>query len=157
MKGQAMGNPKRFSAEAVFDLLLAVCGAAIMAVSLSYGFGTFRRPGTGLFPFFIGLALFLFSALLLPAALRAPKAAASFDGGRIKIFLLMVAAFCLWILLMPLLGYVAVTLLVTCGVCKIMGLEGWRKPLLLSFGTGLFIYILFDYWLYIDLPRGIFG
>jgi hypothetical protein len=38
-----------------------------------------------------------------------------------------------------------------------MGLEGWGKPLLLSFRTGLFIYLLFDYWLYIDLPRGIFG
>jgi hypothetical protein len=67
------------------------------------------------------------------------------------------AAFCLWILLMPLLGYVAVTLFATFGFCKVMKLEGWLKPLSISFGTTLFIYLLFDYWLYIDLPKGILG
>jgi putative tricarboxylic transport membrane protein len=152
-----MGNPKRFSTEAAFDLLLAVCGAAVMIVSLSYGFGTFRRPGPGLFPFFIGLFVLLFSVPLLPAALRSPARPVLLAGGRVKIFLLMVAGFCLWILLMPFLGYIAVTLLATGGFCKVMGLEGWRKPVLLSLGTGLFIYLLFDYWLYIDLPRGILG
>jgi hypothetical protein len=69
----------------------------------------------------------------------------------------MIVAFCLWILAMPLLGYVIMTLLVTYGFCKIMRLEGQWKPLSVSAGTALFIYLLFDYWLYIDLPRGILG
>ncbi len=34
---------------------------------------------------------------------------------------------------------------------------GWWMPLAVSGGTALFIYLLFDYWLYIDLPRGILG
>jgi hypothetical protein len=38
-----------------------------------------------------------------------------------------------------------------------MKLEGWGKPILLSAVVALFIYLLFDYWLYLDLPRGIFG
>jgi hypothetical protein len=58
---------------------------------------------------------------------------------------------------MPLLGYVIVTLLATLALCKIMLLEGWRKPLAVAIGTSLFIYLLFDHWLYIDLPRGILG
>jgi putative tricarboxylic transport membrane protein len=150
-----MGTPKRFSPEAVFDLLLSGGGIAIIVVSLSYGFGTFRKPGPGLFPFFIGLFILLFSILLLPAALRSPERPVLFTKSRVRIFLLMIAAFFLWILLIPLLGYVVVTPLVTYGFCKVMGLEGWRKPLLLSAGTSLFLYLLFDYWLYIDLPRGI--
>ena len=80
-----------------------------------------------------------------------------FDRGGIKTFLLMTAAFCLWIIVMPFLGYVIVTLLATYAFCKIMKLEGWWKPLAVSAGTALFIYLLFDYWLYIDLPRGILG
>jgi hypothetical protein len=36
----------------------------------------------------------------------------------------------------------------------VMKLEGWVKPLVLSAATAIFIYLLFDYWLYIDLPRG---
>ena len=58
---------------------------------------------------------------------------------------------------MPLLGYVIVTLLATYAFCKIMNLEGWWKPLSVSVGTAFFIWLLFDYWLYIDLPRGILG
>jgi hypothetical protein len=38
-----------------------------------------------------------------------------------------------------------------------MKLEGWVKPLAVSGGTALFLYLLFDYWMYIDLPRGILG
>jgi hypothetical protein len=38
-----------------------------------------------------------------------------------------------------------------------MKLEGWVKPLAVSAGTALFVYLLFDYWLYIDLPRGLLG
>jgi len=75
----------------------------------------------------------------------------------IKTFLLMTATFCLWIAVMPFLGYVIVTLLATYAFCKIMRLEGWWKPLALSAGTALFIYLMFDSWLYIDLPRGILG
>ncbi len=69
----------------------------------------------------------------------------------------MVGAFCIWILLMPLLGYGVVTLLVTWAFCKIMRLEGWWRPLAVSPGRAAFIYLSFDSWLYIDLPRGFRG
>ena len=58
---------------------------------------------------------------------------------------------------MPWLGYVAVTLVSVFALSKIMQLEGWLKPLILSAATALFIYFLFDVWLYIDLPRGWWG
>jgi putative tricarboxylic transport membrane protein len=125
--------------------------------SLAYGFGTFRRPGPGLYPFLIGVSIFIFSVILLILELRSPMSASLFVQGSIKTFLFMTATFCLWIAVMPFLGYVIVTLLATYAFCKIMKLEGWWKPLAVSGGTALFIYVLFDYWLYIDLPRGILG
>jgi hypothetical protein len=82
---------------------------------------------------------------------------ATLDKDEARTLLFMSATFCLWIAAMPLLGYVAVTLIATYAFCKAMNLEGWRKPLAVSAGTALFIYVLFDYWLYIDLPRGIFS
>jgi putative tricarboxylic transport membrane protein len=125
--------------------------------SLAYGFGTFRRPGPGLYPFLIGVSISIFSVILLILELRSPMSASLFVQGSIKTFLFMTATFCLWIAVMPFLGYVIVTLLATYAFCKIMKLEGWWKPLAVSGGTALFIYVLFDYWLYIDLPRGILG
>jgi len=132
-------------------------GAVIIVVSLAYGFGTFRRPGPGLYPFFIGGSIFVFSIVLLIAGFRSPTSTCLFGPGGMKTFLFMTAAFCLWIVVMPVLGYVLVTFLATGAFGKIMKLEGWWKPLAVSTGTALFIYLLFDYWLYIDLPRGILG
>jgi putative tricarboxylic transport membrane protein len=157
MRGVDMEKLKRLPWELVFDLLMTILGIIVILISLGYGFGTFRRPGPGLYPFFLGLSVAFFGAVLLLSEFRKLARSPLFGKGEIHTFLLMIAAFCLWILLMPLLGYVVVSLVVTFGVGKIMKLEGWWKPLSIAAGTTLFIYLLFDYWLYIDLPRGILG
>jgi putative tricarboxylic transport membrane protein len=154
-RGPAMSKSKPIPLELTFDLILTVLGIIIVFASLGYGFGSFRTPGPGLFPFFIGLSLLISGLALLILELRKRLHTPSLGRGDVKTFLLMVLAFCAWILIMPLLGYVLVTVLVTYAICKIMNLEGWWKPLSISVGTALFIYFLFDYCLYIDLPKGI--
>lgn len=147
----------RLRLEAIFYFVLMVLGALIVIVSWGYGFGSLRRPGPGLYPFFIGLCILLISFILLIFELRAKSSQPLFETGGTKIYFLMLLIFCLWIVLMPLLGYSIVTSLATYAFCKVMKLEGWLKPLALSLGTAAFIYLMFDYWLYIDLPRGILG
>jgi putative tricarboxylic transport membrane protein len=149
-----MEKRTRFSPETAFICLLTLLGVVIMMVSLVYGFGTFRRPGPGLYPFFIGVFISTFAAALLIGDSSPKTQPALFAREGRRTFLLMNGVFCLWILMIPLLGYVAVTLLSTYAFCRIMKLEGWWKPISISAGTALFIYLLFDYWLYIDLPRG---
>ena len=146
-----------FSLETAFEWLLAVLGAGVMIVSLSYGFGTLRKAGPGLYPFFIGLFIFVFSAALLLLKSRSQASSVPFTPEEKKTLLLLSVVFCLWILLMPIFGYVVVTVLVTYAFCRIMKLEGWWKPISVSAGTALFAYLMFDYWLYIDLPRGFLG
>jgi len=140
-----------------FNFFLVVLGVAIVVVSVRYGFGSLARPGPGLYPAFLGAAIAVFALLVLVGDLRAGSGGRG--PGRSAGFTLfaMIATFSLWILAMPLLGYVLVTLLAVFSFCKIMRLEGWRKPLALAVGTALFIYMLFDHWLYVDLPRGVFG
>jgi len=148
---------KLFYPELFFTFLLMILGIVIMIVSLGYGFGTLRKPGPGLYPFFIGLIILFFSIVLIIFGLKSKSTEPLFTKSGVKTFLLMVITFCLWIITMPILGYVLTTFAVTYAFCKIMKLEGWLKPLALSIATALFIYLLFDVWLYIDLPRGIFG
>jgi hypothetical protein len=152
-----MEKPQKWSPVVLSNLCLPAGGVIILLVSLNYGFGTWKRPGPGLYPFFLGSSLAFLGLLNILSGLRGRIPILPLQRGDLPTFFLTTAAFCLWILLMPLLGYVAVTLLVTFGFCKVMKLEGWLKPLFLSFGTTLFIYLLFDYWLYIDLPKGILG
>ncbi len=149
---------KLLQPESFFTFLLMVLGIVIIIVSLRYGFGALRRPGPGLYPFFIGVFLILpFSIILLILGLKSKKSEPIFEKYGLRKFLLMILKFILWIIAMPYLGYVIVIFVATYCFCKVMKLEGWLKPLAMSVGTALFIYLLFGYWLYIDLPRGILG
>ena len=146
-----------FRLETGFVFVLLVLGSAISVISWGYGFGSLAQPGPGLYPFFVGAAISVFSLFILIAVLMSGtgKSLPAKEGART--LALMTLTFCFWILAMPLLGYVVVSMLATYAFCKVMKLEGWRKPLAVSAGTALFIYLLFDYWLYVDLPRGILG
>jgi hypothetical protein len=153
MKARALGL------ESAFDAVLLCLGAIIAYVSWGYGFGSLERPGSGLYPFFLGAAIVVFAAVLIASHLRRRREdvtpeGAPLDKRAVRILVVMTATFCLWIIAMPVLGYVLVTLLATYAFCKALALEGWRKPLAVSGGTALFIYLLFGHWLYIDLPRG---
>jgi hypothetical protein len=152
-----MSKAPKFRLETCFVFLLLVGGAAVSAISWSYGLGSLRQPGPGLYPFFVGAAIAVFSGFLLildSGSITGTPAVVTEEGRKLA---LMTLTFCFWIAAMPLLGYVVVTLLATFAFCKIMKLEGWWKPSAVSAGTALFIYLLFDYWLYVDLPRGILG
>jgi len=148
---------RAFRLEGAFDFFLLVAGCAISYVSWGYGFGSMARPGPGLYPFFLGVAIAAFALFVLIGNRKAPEGEPPLDRDQARTFVYMAATFCLWIAAMPLLGYVAVTLIATYAFCKAMKLEGRKQPLAISIGTALFIYMLFDRWLYIDLPRGIFG
>ena len=152
-----MEKAPKFRLETLFVFFLLVLGLVISIISWGYGFGSLGRPGPGLYPFFIGVAISVFSLFILISELRSETSKSLLDKAGAKTLVFMTLTFCLWIVAMPLLGYVVVTLLATYAFCKVMKLEGWWKPLAVSGGTALFIYLLFDYWLYIDLPRGILG
>lgn len=148
---------KIYWSERIGHLASGLASIAIMIISTSYGLGTLAQPEPGLYPFAVGLFIFPFSLLLFIASLKRATKGPIIDGRETAIFLAFIGACLFWILAMPWLGYVVVTLIVVFALSKIMKLEGWVKPLLLSTATALFVYLLFDVWLYIDLPRGIWG
>jgi uncharacterized membrane protein YeaQ/YmgE (transglycosylase-associated protein family) len=79
------------------------------------------------------------------------------DRGGLLRLIAMIITFCGWLIFMPWLGFIIITFLATFAFAKIMGLEGWLKPIILAIGGAVFIYLLFDVWFYADLPRGILG
>jgi putative tricarboxylic transport membrane protein len=151
-----MENPHDWS-ESYAHLCIALLSVLMMVLSTTYGLGTLARPGAGMYPFVAGLLVFPLSLSLLIGSFRRRRKASAMSGRQIGNFVLFLCTCAFWILAMPLLGYPLVTLIATLLIAKIMKLEGLLKPLLLSVGTALFIYLLFDVWLYIDLPRGFLG
>ncbi len=145
--------------ELIFKFILVVLGFTIIIFSLRLGFGTFKKPGPGLVPFLSGLIILISTSDIIPIIFAKKKVESklSVTKHEIKTYLLMVIVFSLWVIVMPSLGYVLVTFVATFCFCKVMGLKGWQKPLILSVTTTLLAYLLFDYFLYTDLPRGLLG
>ena len=145
--------------EWVWCVLLFGLGLTIMIASLQVGFGRFTRPGPGLFPFFCGLILAVQSVVQWAVGKAAPEGGAETlrHPGALPKFVAMTAVLILWIVLMPLFGWIPLTFLATLAVAKIMAAEGWVKPLLLAGGNSAFLYLLFGYLLAIDLPTGFWG
>ncbi len=151
-----MNNKKKFHAELIFNLILMIIGAYIVVESFRIGFGTLKSPGSGLFTFLAGLLIF-FPNFVMIFRRKSTKSEMVLDRYGIKNFIFMSITLGGWLILLPFLGYVVVTFIATFVLSKIMRLEGWPKPLLLSAGTTALCYIFFDYILYLDLPRGFLG
>ena len=141
--------------ERVAHLAIAVVGVLVMVLSFSYGLGTIKKPGPGLYPFVVGLLILPLDLLVFLSSRKHPHEGQSLNKRGIVTFLSFVGACVFWIVAMPYTGYPIVTLIAAFFLSKVMKLEGWVKPLILALGVAIFIYLLFDYWLYIDLPRGI--
>jgi putative tricarboxylic transport membrane protein len=148
---------KIYWSERIVHFLIGIMSVFIMVLSASYGLGTLAQPRPGLYPFAVGLFILPFSILLFISSLRRETNGAILDGRGIRIFLAFIGTCLFWILAMPYLGYPVVTFIAVFALSKIMKLEGWLKPLILAAGTALFVYLLFDIWLYVDLPRGVWG
>jgi putative tricarboxylic transport membrane protein len=151
-----MGKKSNFPGELVFNLLLMALGIYVVVTSLRIGFGTLREPDAGFFPFVGGLIILISNFSVLAREARENQPFFPNRAG-IPIFFMFTAIAACWILFMPYLGYVIMSFLAVLGLSKVMKLEGWGKPILLSSVVAFFIYLLFDYWLYLDLPRGILG
>jgi hypothetical protein len=127
--------------------------------SIIIGFGTFKKPGSGLFPFCCGFIMISFTivGLLSPLFQKSKGENPTFNATEIKKFCFMSISFLSWGIFSQYLGYILMTAICTLIMSKIMGLKGWLIPLSLSVGTTGFCYMLFDYFLYLDLPRGLLG
>jgi putative tricarboxylic transport membrane protein len=142
--------------ELLFNLILIALGLYITVASIEIGFGTFKEPQAGFFPFLGGLLMVLSNLIVI---VRKDQESGTIFRERtgIRIFFSIILIYLFWLLAMPFLGYVIVTFLASFGLSKVMKLEGWVKPFIFSLAVAFFIYLMFDYWLYLDFPRGILG
>jgi putative tricarboxylic transport membrane protein len=145
--------------EGIFNGSILVLAIAVIVGSIRLGSGELSLPAAGFFPLFAGLTVLIAQSVVIVNAiyrrrtLRAePVTVRAF--GKLAA---LIAIFVAWIVAMPYLGYILVTFAVVLAFAKVLGLEGWLKPLILSVGSALAVYILFDQLMYLDLPRGPWG
>ncbi len=149
-------NPEPFPVDC---LVLAGVGLGIMLGGLKYGFGSFDNPGAGYLPFFAGCFVALFSVFSFFRSFRGRWDSLKLlwrgkqwsRGGIIAVALILYSLVLHWV------GYVVSTFLLMVLLFSLVSPPGLKRIVLeASFSTAA-SYIIFDFWLGAQLPKGILG
>ncbi len=152
---------KNFSrAELVIYGVLGACAAAVLAPSWKLGFGEKGELGPGFLPFVAGLCIMVTSAVLIVFnLLKKSKDSPPAEKEKVESkewlrVLGMMINFALWPILVVWIGYILTTFLVSLGIAKSIGYEGWKRPVLLSLSTAFGLWLIFGFLFHLDLPAG---
>ena len=140
-------------------LLWLFIGVVVLFLSSNYSMGTLSEPGPGALPFGLGLVFVLLSLILLFHSWRgkAPEheKRLSFGTKWHKIFLIILFL-ALVTFFLESLGYLlSIFLMITISMF-IMEPKRWVSALLLGIISSFSSYVLFDVWLKVQLPKGLF-
>jgi hypothetical protein len=148
-------------AEFFTAIILLLYGSVYLLATTQYSVGRWDDPGPGLLPrmvgfVFIGLSFYLAVTFWRQSKAVSARAPASADHGlELKAPLQLVGILILYLGALPLLGFSLSTFLAVGFISRRLGLEGWKKPVMLATGTIFFIHILFVRLLDVPLPTGI--
>jgi putative tricarboxylic transport membrane protein len=142
---------------AVILLALAVAYAATAAGRYTYWDA--NGPGSGFFPFWLGLVLAALATLLLVGAIRETAAGPGWlpAGHGAARLVAVVVATAVFIALMPWLGMTLGTAIFL--VALLRGLEGhtWRATLGVAVGVAIANWAVFARWLKVPFPVSVLG
>jgi putative tricarboxylic transport membrane protein len=140
-------------------LLWLFIGLVVVFLSSQYTIGTLSDPGPGALPFGLGLVFVLLSMILLFQSFRIKNRENEkhlpFGPRRLKVFLIILFLG-LIIVLLESLGYLLSIFLMISFSMLIMEPKRWLSALLLGVIASYSSYMLFDVWLKVQLPKGLF-
>ena len=140
-------------------ILLVVAVAYTATAAGRYTYWTATGPGSGFFPFWLGLVLAALAALLLVSAARRPDPGPTWlptghGAARLVVVVIVTAAF---IALLPVLGMVLGTALFLAVLLRMLEGHSWRATLGVAVGAAVANWALFVLWLRVPFPVGVLG
>lgn len=140
-----------FSGLFLLALSLAMCIGA-----LQLGVGTLHSPGSGFFPLASGLALTIFSILILNQARGESRAAQFWTAGANKRSIYLTVVFLvLYSLILEELGFIGSTILLFVSVSRFVSAHRWKTSIFFALAVSLATYFLFTLLLRAPLPEGV--
>ena len=140
-------------------ILLALAVAYTATAAGRYTYWTATGPGSGFFPFWLGLVLAVLSTLLLVSAVRRPDPGPAWlpTGHGAARFVVVVLVTAVFIALMPLLGMVLGTAVFLAVLLRMLEGHSWRATVAVAVGAAVANWAIFVLWLKVPFPVGVLG
>ncbi|MDR7433935.1 MAG: tripartite tricarboxylate transporter TctB family protein [Armatimonadota bacterium] len=145
------------TADAIISLLLLGFSIYVVVGALHLSYMRGGVPGPGFAPLWIGLGLGIASAanLIRTWTTLSPKVSLVEPSAIPRLVGLAVMTV-LWVAVIPLLGMVPSLALFMAGIVWMLGMRRWPILFLLMILVPLGFYLVFERWLGVPLPRGVF-
>lgn len=154
---QASGSPgpRQRSVEMGVALFVLALGAITMIGSLQTGIGWAEDgPRSGFFPFWIGLLVVLASIVNFVRALAIPPRKLFAEWRQLAEVRKVVIPMAVYVLAVPWLGIYLSSALLIAGFMRWLGRYSWLLTLCISVGLPILIYVTFERWFLVPLPKG---
>ena len=136
-------------------LFVMALGAIAMYGSLKVGVGWgVEGPRSGFFPFWIGLAVVLASTVNAWRALQVSPGRLFAEWGQIRQVRKVVIPMAIYVAAVPFLGIYISSALLIGGFMRWLGRYGWPLTVTISIVLPIVIYITFENWFLVPLPKG---
>ena len=153
---------KQQNGDQLSSLLLILFSLFVCIGSYRYSIGTLHKPGPGFFPFWGGLILGLlsFSHFLIVTTKRRKEIRESepvAPGKRWKNLILPLVVLFAYPSFLPVIGFLLTTFLFIVVLLRFVEPVRWSMILKVAIGVTIVSYFIFQYWLKMQFPPGVFG
>jgi putative tricarboxylic transport membrane protein len=140
-------------------LLLAFGAGYALTAARAYTYWGAHGPGSGFFPFWLGVAMAVLATLFLIGAVRQSEPGVPWLPDRRGVLRLVavVGASALFIALVPVLGMTLATALFLLGLLRFLEGHAWRVALGVALATAGANWAIFTWWLSVPFPTGLLG
>ncbi|ACL20111.1 tripartite tricarboxylate transporter TctB family protein [Desulfitobacterium hafniense] len=153
----------RKNGEIITVIILALMALFIIYNSLQLEYSSNFGPGPGFMPFWIGMAMLLCCAIIAwniykkYFKLQAENDEKLFRASQMSRVFLMILLIIVVGILFPMVGAIPVMAVYMVYVLRFMGKHTWKKSILITIGFLAAVYLLFEKFLNVPLPLGIFS
>jgi putative tricarboxylic transport membrane protein len=154
---QASGSrgPRQRSVEMGVALFVLALGAITMIGSLKVGIGWAEEgPKSGFFPFWIGLIVVLASVVNFVRAVAISPGKLFAEWSQLAEVRKVVIPMAIYVSAVPWLGIYLSSALLIAGFMRWLGRYGWVLTLCISVALPVLIYVTFERWFLVPLPKG---
>ena len=144
-----------------------IAGAALLAFAVAfsagalkfYGYSAPDGPGSGFFPFWLGVIMAVLAAMLLVGALRPgdPGAAWLPRGDGLRRLVVVLGITFAFVALLKVVGMILGTALFLVVLMRVLDRTAWPLTLTVAVVTAGINYLVFTYWLKVPFPLSVFG
>jgi len=149
---------RRKSAELGVAAFIFLLGAIVIVDSVRLGIGwqEIHGPRPGYFPFYIGLIMCVASLVNVVRALmvKAADNKTFVEVGQLKLVLAVLVPTALYALLVTWIGIYISSILFIAFFMRWLGKYPWWKVAGVSLGTAVVLYLVFEKWFKVPLPKG---